>query len=229
MKLVIFDLDQTLVDFVSVHDEITQRLFKEFFSTDTRLTEIDFAGKSLKDNFHELARLKKIPEDIFQKKSPQLLENYGIVFRKSLPLDGAKYILPGVKELLDELLKKDHVIALYTGDSPEIVGAVFRATNLGKYFKFCLYGTEVESRVDMVRLAVNKAKEITGRDFKNKEIVIIGDSVRDIECGKQFNALIIAVATGFHSEAQLSAAGPDYLFANLKDYRKVLRAIDQPA
>jgi phosphoglycolate phosphatase-like HAD superfamily hydrolase len=227
MKLIIFDLDQTLVDFLSVHDETTHRLFKEFFNTDVSLTEIDFTGKSLKENFHELARLKKVPEDIFQKKSQQLLQSYGNVFSKSLPSNGVKYILPGAKELLNELSKTDHIIALYTGDSPRIVRSVFRVTGLGKYFKICFYGTEVETRPDMVRLAIEEAKKITGRDFKNKEIVIIGDSIRDIECGKLFNALTIAVATGFHSRAQLLAAGPDYLFTNLKDRSKVLMAIDQ--
>jgi phosphoglycolate phosphatase-like HAD superfamily hydrolase len=227
MKLIIFDLDQTLVDFIAVHDRVTQSLFKEFFTMEARLTEIDFAGKSLNDNFRELARLKNIPEDIFRKKGQQLLESYETTFSKSLPIDAAKYILPGAKELLSELSKTDHIIALYTGDSPGIVNSVFRATNLGKYFKFCLYGTEVETRADMVRLAVEKAEKLTGREFRGKDVVIIGDSTRDIECGKPFKALTIAVATGFHSQVQLSATGPDYLFANLKDYRKVLRAVEQ--
>jgi beta-phosphoglucomutase-like phosphatase (HAD superfamily) len=55
VKLIVFDLDQTLVDFISVHDEVTQKLFRDFFGVDARLTEIDFAGKSLTENFRELA------------------------------------------------------------------------------------------------------------------------------------------------------------------------------
>ena len=227
MKLIIFDLDQTLVDFISVHDEVTQELFKQLFNIDAKLTEIDFAGKSLNDNFHELARLKKIPEDIFREKSQQLLASYETTFSKSLPADAAKYILPGARELLSELSKTDHIIALYTGGSSKIVSSVFRVTNLGKYFKLRQYGTEVETRADMVRLAVKKAEKLTGQEFRDRNIVIIGDSTRDIECGKEFNALTIAVATGFHSRVQLSATGPDYLFENLKDYGKVLRAINQ--
>ncbi|MBI2850933.1 MAG: HAD family hydrolase [Chloroflexi bacterium] len=226
MKLVIFDLDQTLVDFIEIHNRVVQRLFKEFFGVDAKLTEIDFAGRSLDDNFRELARLKNVPEDTFKKDSRRVLESYDAAFGKSLPADGAKHILPGARELLSELSKTDHIIALYTGDSPAIVDAVFRVTGLGKYFKFCQYGTEVATRADMVRLALEKAGKLAGREFKNKDIVIIGDSLRDIECGKLFSALIIAVATGFHSQAQLSAAGPDYLFADLKDYRKVIRAIE---
>jgi phosphoglycolate phosphatase len=142
-----------------------------------------------------------------------------------LPRDAAKYILPGVGELLGELSKTDHIVALYTGDSPRIVSQVFRVTGLGEYFRFCFYGTEVETRADMVRLAINKAEKSTGRQFRDKNIVIIGDSVRDVECGKLFSALTIAVATGFHSKEELLKVGPDYLFDNLKDYRKVLKAI----
>jgi beta-phosphoglucomutase-like phosphatase (HAD superfamily) len=227
MKLVIFDLDQTLVDFIEVHDQATQRLFSDFFGVKARLTEIDFAGKSLDDNFVELARLKNVPEDIFRKKRQKLLESYETAFSNNLPADAEKHILPGARQLLSELFNTDHITALYTGGSPRIVTSVFRVTGLGKYFKFCLYGTEVKTRADMVRLAVSKATEMTGHDFKNKEIVVIGDSVRDIECGKLFNALTIAVATGFHTRAQLLAAKPDYLFTDLRDYKKILAAIEK--
>ena len=225
MKLIIFDLDQTLVDFLSVHDEATRRVFKKFFNVDARLTEIDFTGKSLTENFIELARLKNIPGDVLQNKNSQLLETYETTFGESLPRDAAEHVLPGVRELLNELSKTDHIVALYTGNSSKIVNQVFRVTGLGRYFRFCFYGTEVETRSDMVRLAISKAEQSTGRQFRDKNIVIIGDSVRDIESGKSFSALTVGVATGFHSEEELLKAGPDYLFDNLKDCRKVLKAI----
>lgn len=225
MKLVIFDLDQTLVDFLSVHEEATQRLFSKFFNVDARLTEIDFAGKSLIENFNELARLKGIPERIFRDRTSQLLESYETAFGETLPRDAAKYVLPGVTDLLGELSKTDHIVTLYTGDSPGIVGHVFRATGLGRYFRFCFYGTEVDHRSDMVKLAINKAEQSMEREFKGKNIVVIGDSIRDVECGRLFGALTIAVATGFHSKEELLKAGPDYLFDSLEDYRKVLKAI----
>jgi phosphoglycolate phosphatase len=227
MKLVIFDLDQTLVDFLPVHDEAARRLFKSFFGVDARLTEIDFSGKSLIENFNELARLKDIPGDAIEGKRDRLLESYEAAFGESLPRDAAKYILPGVRELLGELSKTDHFVVLYTGDSPGIVHRVLRATSLGTYFKFCFYGTEVENRTDMVRLAIEKAEQLTGRQFRNKDIVIIGDSVRDIECGREFGALVIAVATGSHSREELLRERPDYVFNNLKDYGKVLEIIGQ--
>jgi phosphoglycolate phosphatase len=226
MKLIIFDLDQTLVDFILIHDKTTNILFKEFFGINTRLTEIDFSGRSLSDNFHELARLKNVPEEVFQKNSNRLLQSYETTFGKSLPRDAKKYILPGAQELLIQLSETEHIVVLYTGDSQKIVNQVLCVTDLGKYFKFCMYGTEVKSRADMVTLAIEKAEKLTGQKFINRNIIVIGDSIRDIECGKQFNALVIAVATGFHSKKTLLQAGADYVFQDLSDYKKVLETIE---
>lgn len=227
MKLVIFDMDQTLVDFLQVHNEAARRLFQKFFCVDARLTDIDFSGKSLIENFNELARVRGVREDTFQGRRHELLESYETAFRESLPRDAAKYILPGVKGLLTELSRTDHIVVLYTGDSRQIVDQVFRSTGLGRYFRFCFYGTEVESRTDMVRLAIREARKLTGQQFQGKNIVIIGDSVRDAECGRAFGALIIAVTTGFHSQEELLRAGADYVFENLRHYRKVLEVIDR--
>ena len=225
MKLVIFDLDQTLVDFISVHDEAARELFRKFFGVEARLTEIDFAGKSLTDIFLELARLKGIAESRISEIGRELLKNYERTFGEKLPRDTSNHVLPGVRKLLEELSRTDNFIVLYTGGSAGIVDLVLKATDLGKYFRFSVYGTEAETRVGMVRLAVKKAEKVTGKKFKGKDIVIIGDSIRDVESGRQLNATTIAVATGFHSEEQLSASKPDYLFRNLRNYRKVLQAI----
>ena len=200
-------------------------MFKRFFNVEARLTEIDFAGKSLIENFRELARLKGIPDEMFREKSSQLLQSYEAAFGESLPRDAADRVLPGAVKILGELSRTDHIVALYTGDSQGIVDEVFRVTGLGRYFRFCFYGTEVENRSDMISLAIDRAQESTGREFRYKNVVVIGDSIRDVECGKLFSALTIAVATGFHTKTELLQARPDYLFDNLKDYTEVLKAI----
>ncbi len=227
MKLVIFDMDQTLVDFTSIHDKAARELFKQYFDVDVRLTEIDFTGRSLAENFLELANLKNIPEDKIRQNGKVLLNSYETSFGKNIPPHASKYVLAGVKQLLGKLLNTGHLAVLYTGDSAAIVSLVLKATGLGKYFKFSVHGAEAKTRADMARLAVKRAEKLTGRKFRGKDVVIIGDSIRDIECGKEINALTIAVATGFHSKEDLQKYKPDYLFENLKDYKQVLRAIGE--
>ena len=225
MKLIIFDMDQTLVDFLAVHDEATQKLFRKYFDVEARLTEIDYSGRSLDSSFETLAKLKKIPENLFLEKSRYLLESYESAFAASLPEAPEKYVLPGVRELLERLSRSDHIIALYTGDSRGIVNQVMQATGLGKYFRLFFYGTEVAAREDMVKQAIKQAGEFSAKEFSGKDIVIVGDSLRDVKCGRRFGALTIAVATGAHSREQLAQEGPDYILEDLSDYRRVLEII----
>ncbi len=227
MKLVIFDLDQTLVDLISVHDATVQELFKSYFGIDASLREIDFAGRSLTENLAELAKLKGIAHDEFLKKSKSLLESYEKIFQAKIPTTAPNYILPGVIPLLDELSKTRNLVVLYTGDSPGVTQRVLQATGLDKYLKFSVYGTEASNRIELAQMAIEKAEQLSGHLFEGKDVVIVGDSVRDLECGKQLNAITIAVATGFHSEEELASKKPDYLFKNLEDYRQVLKIIDE--
>ncbi len=227
MKLVIFDLDQTLVDLISVHDATAQELFRTFFNVHVSLNEIDFAGKSLTENLAELARLKGVAENEFVQKSKSLLQSYNKIFEAKLPPTAANYILPGVIPLLQELSKTDNLVVLYTGDSPGVTERVLKVTGLNKYFKFSVHGTEANSRVELAEMAIAKAEELTGNKFVGKDVVIIGDSVRDVDCGRQLNALTIAVATGFHSEKELRSRNPDYLFKNLEEYSKVVQIIEE--
>jgi phosphoglycolate phosphatase len=228
MKLVIFDMDQTLVEVIDMHDRAACRVFQDFFNIDASLTEMDYAGRSLGESFQVLAASRGIPESEVRDKLPLMLEAYGRAFADSLPPDGARFVLPGVVPLLDELRAAGHFLALYTGDSPAVARAVLEATGLGEYFPYRFYGTDVPARADMIRQAAVTAARVTGRTFQGRDVVVIGDSVRDIEAGRACGALVITVATGKHTRARLEAAGPDYLFDNLEDTAAVRRVIETP-
>lgn len=225
-KLVVFDLDQTLVDVTWLHDETMRRLFKDFFTVDARLGEIDFGGKSLSDNIIELAVLKGVSRETVTGRLKEMLEAYDELFRSRLPADASPYVLPGARRLLEELSRTEHVLALHTGSSPGTAEKVLANTGLGRYFLFAVYGTTSRSRARMVEMVLKRATELTQRSFRGEDMVIIGDSVRDVECSKRFGAVGIAVATGFHSKEELRTRKPDYLFDSLKDHREILRAIE---
>ncbi len=54
---------------------------------------------------------------------------------------------------------------------------------------------------------------------------MIGDTPNDISCGAEHGVKAIAVATGMHTTAELAAHRPDYLFADLSDWRRVYESI----
>ncbi len=215
-KLVIFDMDQTIVDVMPVHEEATDRLFQSFFGVHASLIEIDFAGRSLTSNFASLARLKGIPEDQIEEQQEALLRAYEKIFADTIQ-EPNEYVLPGVLSLLESLSTEGHVLAIYTGNSAAVVRSVLLATGLGQYFLFCVHGNDAEDRAGMVKLAIEKARDMTGIEFRDKDIVVVGDSTRDVQSGKAVGAVTIAVSTGIHSSEQLLDNEPDFLFSDLEE------------
>ena len=66
-------------------------------------------------------------------------------------------------------------------------------------------------------MAAGRAADLVGRTFRGADTVIIGDTPRDIDCARAFEATVVAVATGNHSMVELGAHRPDRVFANLAD------------
>jgi phosphoglycolate phosphatase len=213
------------VDVFWLHDQTTHKMFRKYFKKDAWLHEIDHAGRSQPDGLRALAMAKGIPESVFQAKAPEMLKEFYTEFVVDLPADSTKYILPGAKELLERLSKTQSILVLYTGDSPMVAQGILKATKLDRYFSYCYFGTEFERRSDMIRAAIKKIKETINREFKGSDIVVVGDSIRDVECGKEFNAITIAVATGQHTPDQLAKMNPDLLVSSLAETNAIVEVI----
>ena len=54
---------------------------------------------------------------------------------------------------------------------------------------------------------------------------MIGDTPRDIDCGKSFGARTIAVATGTWSRDQLANYQPDFLIEDLSDVEMIINTL----
>jgi phosphoglycolate phosphatase-like HAD superfamily hydrolase len=50
------------------------------------------------------------------------------------------------------------------------------------------------------------------RQLQPKEIMMIGDEIRDIEAAQETGVHMAAVTWGYNSRAALEASAPDYLF-----------------
>ena len=75
------------------------------------------------------------------------------------------------------------------------------------------------------QLAVDRAKEFNGHLYKEKDIVIIGDTKHDILCGKALNVLSVAVSTGHYKSGDLSQYNPDILMDDLSNTDKFIELV----
>jgi phosphoglycolate phosphatase-like HAD superfamily hydrolase len=91
------------------------------------------------------------------------------------------------------------------------------------------FGSDHVDRRRLPAVAAGRAAELVGRTFRGADTVIIGDTPRDIDCARAFEAAVVAVATGTHSVPELRAHEPDYVFADLTDTARVMSVIFREA
>jgi len=114
---------------------------------------------------------------------------------------------------------------LLTGNVAEGARIKLALTGLSSLFKVAAYGSDSALRAELPPIALARAEKLTGRRYGGKEIVVIGDTPADIECGADLGVKTIAVATGRHTMAELAVHEPDHLFADMSDWRAVYEAI----
>jgi len=74
-------------------------------------------------------------------------------------------------------------------------------------------------------IAAARAAHRYGRAFVSADVVVIGDTPHDIDCGRAAGARTIAVATGPFSADALRAYGADIVLENLADTDRVVESI----
>jgi len=225
MKLVIFDLDQTLVDVLPIHDKAIDKAFKAVYKTSARFSDIDFAGKEVRKAIEELAKLHKVKsKDITEKNIKKVIKSYQTAFKANVPKDLSKFVLPGVKIFLKEL--NGNFIAVMTGSAHHIPELILKNADLAQYINMTICGTEARTKEEMIQKIIEKASQKTGKHFNGREIFVIGDSTRETTAGKLYGAVTVAVHTGPHKKEQLKKAKPDFYLDDLKEHQKLLKVIN---
>jgi phosphoglycolate phosphatase len=134
--------------------------------------------------------------------------------------------LLGAYNLIKQLSKgRNNFLIILTGDSEIIAKNILKKAGISKYFHFLATGEHITNRIKLMKKTVKKAYRKAGVK-KFDKIIVIGDSIHDIEAGKAVGALTISVLTGNHTKKQLKKAKADYIFRNLNN-KKILKIIEK--
>lgn len=133
---------------------------------------------------------------------------------------------PGVMELLDALATRPGVeIALLTGNMERGAWLKIEAAGLAGRFRWGAFGDECGARRDLVPVALERAREATGRIVAPNELVLVGDTPEDISTARSGGARVLAVATGIYPLGTLREHAPDHLFTDLTNTAAVVAAL----
>ena len=227
MKLVLFDIDGTVLLSAGAGKRAVMRAMKEVFGT-TGPDEHRFDGKTDPQIVRELQRLEGHPDRHIDEHLPRAIGRYVELLAEELDRPGHRsHTLPGVKELLDALEARDNVVlGLLTGNVLEGARAKLAAVGIDPdRFVVGAYGSDHEIRAKLPAIARQRVLEEHGREFTGHDIVIIGDTPSDIQCGQSIGVRAIGVATGHYSVSDLLECGAYAAFDDLSDTDAVVDAI----
>jgi len=211
-KFFLFDIDGTLLHVQSgFMMQLIQQIIKKIGRDEIVMDSQSFAGRTDKDIFMKLMHLNQLPESHFD----ELRQLYISDLDSHLTEQDVNSI-QGVKSALNYFESEDLRMGLLTGNFRESAFIKLNRAGLDTYFDFGAFGCNHSNRNDLPEIAYEFAKSEFGSSFEPSDLVIIGDTPKNIECAKNFGAISIAVSTGSFSSAALSTYEPDLLLDSLE-------------
>jgi phosphoglycolate phosphatase-like HAD superfamily hydrolase len=213
--LVFFDINGTIIKRDSRTDIPFAQAVDEFFNIQNGMEGVDTTARSDKDVLMEVLDNFKIPfsENLwkgFLNKYEKKLEEFKKtdVWRENA--DAVAFI----KKLHD----KGFMLSLISGELS--IGAKYKLEKIDvwKYFPTGGFGEDGLRRFDIADSALKKALEHYSE--KPDKIIVIGDTVLDIQTARHLGAQVISITTGSHSREKLESESPDFIvdkFSELND------------
>jgi phosphoglycolate phosphatase-like HAD superfamily hydrolase len=125
-------------------------------------------------------------------------------------------LCPGVFPLLDRLTRAPVGVGLGTGNVEPGAWLKLRAVGIDRYFHFGGFGNEHEERAEVLRLAVARGAAASQvPEGTVPQVIVIGDTPRDVLAAQAIGAQSLAVATGQFDSESLAAAGPTRVVPDL--------------
>jgi phosphoglycolate phosphatase-like HAD superfamily hydrolase len=230
MKLVLFDIDGTVLLSDGAGKRAVHRALAEVYGSPGP-SDHRFDGKTDGQIVRELLRREGYAEDHIDGHMPRAINRYVELLHEELDAPGhLARALPGVKELLDALGERDDaILGLLTGNVIDGARAKLSAVGIDPdRFEVGAFGSDHEIRSELPSIARDRLRDSHGHEMRGEDIVIIGDTPSDVQCGRSLGVRAIGVATGRYSVAELLESGAYAAFEDLSDTESVLAAIFAP-
>jgi phosphoglycolate phosphatase-like HAD superfamily hydrolase len=215
-RLILFDVDGTLISTGGRAGKALAEALQETFGVAVSIEGYRFSGKTDPQIVRELMAASHFDARVVQARLPEAYAAY-LDRLGSFLTPGTVQVLPGVRDLLDDLQdRQDVVLGLLTGNIRAGAELKLQRAKLQSYFEIGAYGSDNEDRNQLVAVAREQAQKHWGKDFSGQDTVVLGDAEADIRCARAGGARAVAVATGGTSFDDLARLGPDAVLETLQ-------------
>jgi phosphoglycolate phosphatase len=211
MKLIIFDLDGTLVDSsTDISNAINYALEGTNVPPVTVQETITIIGEGITRLFEKIIEKNNLSaeKDILIQR---FLNHYSAHLTDNTP------VYPGVKETMEAL--KEYPKAVISNKREDLSSRILEILGMRKYFDVVV-GSDTTSERKPSPVPIQYV--LSRFEAKPEEAVIVGDSNFDIEAGKAAGVTTIAVTYGYRPLSALR--GADYVVNTMPEILKILKS-----
>jgi phosphoglycolate phosphatase-like HAD superfamily hydrolase len=222
IKLILFDIDGTLLVSGGASIRAINRVFKNMFGIENAMEGIKPDGKTDPLILRELF-MKNLKRDFSKEEANRVFKEYLSFLEKEIVTSKSLRIMPGITQLIKTLSQKqDTAIGIATGNIEEGARIKLRHSGLEHYFRFGGFGSDSESREKLIRIAIERGRKLFNHT-RRERVFVVGDTPFDIISAKAVGAEVIAVATGSYTVEDLKRYKPHFVFKNLSQIEEVIR------
>jgi len=206
-RVLLFDIDGTLLQSHGVGRASVTAALDALVGDVFDFTDISFSGKTDPQIFREILEAAgRCGLDVDGATPEAFAEVYHREMETRLPAARVE-ALPGAVDLVRQLAGSGAEMGLLTGNLEPLAYAKIERIGLGlDEFPFGAFGSDHADRNALPAIGAARASRRFGREVEPAELVIIGDTPRDVACARSVGAVAVAVATGRYDADQLRHA-----------------------
>lgn len=205
MRTLLFDIDGTLLLTNGGGSGALKLAIEDEFGVGSACTDVDYSGRTDRSLLPELLERNGIPSD------DEHIERLGRRYTELLPevlSDRGGRVLPGTVELLRRLTDEtDLRCYVMTGNLKATATQKLHHFRLLDYFRGVFGGDHDTLRQGLAKRTASTIRQRYGESASD-DMVVIGDTPADVQCGHAIGAKVVAVCTGFHDRDALQAESP---------------------
>ncbi|WP_420456877.1 HAD family hydrolase [Rubrivirga sp.] len=207
MPVLLFDIDGTLLQSHGVGRRSVTAALDALAGDTFDFSDVEFSGKTDRQIFREVLEAgQRCGLDVSPDQADALGELYRSEMETNLPQATVEG-LPGAVALVRRLAETETEMGMLTGNLEPLAYLKIEQIGLGRdELPFGAFGSDDADRNALPAVAARRASERYGREVTPDQLVVIGDTPRDIACARAVGATAVAVATGRYSADDLREA-----------------------